>query len=222
MQKIAKTLDMTVTETFRHLQRLTDANLIGKKVDGTYTITPLGKLATIFLLDFNFILKNSDYFLDHDLFCIPQEFIERLGELSSAEFCHEAMSGFNRVRNMVFNAEKFLWTMAEQVDSSHIKPTQEKVSRGLDFKFIMQAGLARTFVNAKDTAVLSGSRYLQKIPVTLVITENEASITFRTISGAMDYMGLHGSDEKLCKWAKDLFLYYWEKAQKWYPGINVE
>jgi predicted transcriptional regulator len=222
MQQIAKSLDTTVTETFRHLQRLTDAKLVEKKVDGTYAITSLGNLATGFLSGFNFILKNADYFLEHDVSCIPYEFVNRLGELSNAEFCKEAMSGFNRVRKMVFNAEKYLWTMAEQVDSSHIKPTQEKVSKGLDFKFIMQQDLAKTFANAKDVAVLTGSRYLQRIPVTLVITENEASVTFRTHSGAMDYMGLHGSDEKFRKWTQDLFMYYWERASRWYPNIEIK
>ncbi len=123
MQQIAKALDMTVTETFRHLQRLTDAKLVEKRVDGTYAITSLGSLATGFLAEFNFILKNGNYFLEHDVSCLPYEFVDRLGELSAAEFCTEAMSGFNRVRRMVFEAEKYIWSIAEQVDSSHVQPT---------------------------------------------------------------------------------------------------
>ncbi len=126
MQQIAKSLDMTVTETFRHLQRLTEAKLVEKKVDGTYAITSLGKLATGFLSGFNFILKNGDYFLDHDVSCLPYEFVNRLGELSDAEFCKEAMSGFNRVRKMVFDSKKYIWSMAEQVDSSHIAANNRK------------------------------------------------------------------------------------------------
>ncbi|MFW9982465.1 MAG: ArsR family transcriptional regulator, partial [Candidatus Thorarchaeota archaeon] len=49
MQQIAKALDMNVTETFRHLQRLSDAKLVEKKVDGRYEVTSLGNL-TIGLL----------------------------------------------------------------------------------------------------------------------------------------------------------------------------
>ena len=222
MQQIAKSLDMTVTETFRHLQRLTEAKLVEKKVDGTYAITSLGNLATGFLSGFNFILRNGDYFLDHDVFCLPYEFVNRLGELSNAEFCKEAMSGFNRVRQMVFDSKKFIWSIAEQVDSSHIQPTTEKVSKGLDFKFIMQKDLAKTLANAPNAEVLTGSRYLERIPVTLVITENYATVVFRTNSGVMDYMGLFGTDEKFCKWCKDLFMYYWEKAERWYPGIAIK
>jgi len=129
MQQIAKSLDMTVTETFRHIQRLTDAKLVEKKANGTYTITSLGNLATGFLTGFNFILKNGNYFLEHDINYIPYEFVNRLGELSSAEFCTEAMSGFNRVRKMVLESEKYIWSIAEQVDSSHVKPTTDKKLR---------------------------------------------------------------------------------------------
>ncbi len=222
MQQIAKSLDMTVTETFRHLQRLTDAKLMEKKVDGTYAITSLGQLATGFLSGFNFILKNGDYFLDHDVSCLPYEFVNRLGELSEAEFCKEAMSGFNRARKMVFEAEKYIWTIAEQVDSSHVGPTTEKVSKGLDFKFIMQKELAKTFANAKDTEVLTGSRYLERVPVTLVITENYATVVFRRHNGVMDYMGLFGTDEKFRKWTQDLFTYYWERAEGWNPGTQIK
>jgi predicted transcriptional regulator len=222
MQQIAKSLDMTVTETFRHLQRLTEAKLVEKKVDGTYAITSLGKLATGFLSGFNFVLKNGDYFLDHDVFCLPYEFVNRLGELSDAEFCMEAMSGFNRVRKMVFDAEKYIWSMAEQVDSSHIQPTTEKKSKGLDFKFIMQKDLAKALSNAKDSEILVGSKYMERIPVTLVITENYATVVFRRHNGVMDYMGLFGFDEKFCKWCKDLFMYYWERAEHWYPGIQIK
>ncbi len=222
MQQIAKSLDMTVTETFRHLQRLSEAKLVEKKSDGAYAITSLGNLTTGFLSGFNFILKNSDYFLEHDVSCLPYEFVNRLGELSNAEFCKEAMSGFNRVRRMVLNAEKYIWSIAEQVDSSHIEPTQQKVAKGLDFKFIMQQDLAKTFVNAKDTEVLMGSRYIQRIPVTLVINEKEATVVFRRNNGVMDYMGLFGTDEKFRRWCQDLFVYYWEKAPRWYLGIQIE
>jgi len=222
MQQIAKSLDMTVTETFRHLQRLTEAKLAEKKVDGSYAITSLGKLATGFLSGFNFILKNGDYFLDHDVSCLPYEFVNRLGELSDAEFCREAVSGFNRVRKMVFESEKYIWTVAEQVDSSHIGPTAEKVSKGLDFKFIMSKDLAKTFANAKNPGVLNGSRYLERIPVTLVINENESTVVFRRHTGTIDYMGLFGTDEKFIKWCKDLFMYYWERAEHWYPGIQIK
>jgi predicted transcriptional regulator len=221
MQQIAKALDMTVTETFRHLQRLTDAKLIDKKVDGSYTITSLGTLATGYLTGFNFILKNADFFLEHDLSCLPYEFVDRLGELSNAEFCIEAVSSFNRVRKILAAAEKQFWTMAEQVDSTTKNPAEEKMVEGIDFKFIMQKNLAKTWAGS-DAKVLVGSRYIERVPVALVISEKEASVVFRTHKGVLDYRGLFGTDEKFLKWCKDLFSHYWEKAERWYPGLLIK
>ena len=70
------------------------------------------------------------------------------------------MSGFNRVRKMVFESEEYLWSIAEQVDSSQIQPTTEKKSRGLDFKLIMQKDLAKALANAENNEVFRGSKYL--------------------------------------------------------------
>ena len=221
MQQIAKSLDMTVTETFRHLQRLSDAKLVEKKVDGTYAITSLGKLGTGFLMGFNFILKNADFFLEHDVFSLPYEFVNRLVELSSADCCQEAMSNMNRARKIVLEAEKFLWAIGEQVDSSHIQPTNDKMSKGLEFKFIMQQNLAKEFKNSQ-VEILKGSRYVERIDVSLLVSEKEASVLFRRHNGVMDYVGLFGTDQKFRKWCADLFMHYWEGAKRWYPGIQIE
>lgn len=220
MQEIAKALDMTVTETFRHLQRLTDAKLVEKNSDGTYAITSLGDLASGFLTGFNFILKNSDYFLEHDLSIVPYEFVDRLGELSKAEFCIEPISSFNRVRKILAGAEKQFWTMAEQVDSTTKNPAEDKMVAGLDFKFIMQKNLAETWAGS-NAKVLVGSRYIERVPVALVVSEKESSVVFRTHKGVLDYLGLFSTDPRFCKWCSDLFLYYWDRAERWYPDIKI-
>jgi predicted transcriptional regulator len=108
--------------------------------------------------------------------------------------------------------------MTEQVDSSHVQPTQQKVSKGLDFKFIIQQNPAKAPANTKDVKVLKTSRYLERVPVTLAINENEATVVFSRQNGVMDYMGLFGTDEKFRKWCKDLFMYYWERTAK---GIHA-
>lgn len=170
MQQIAKSLDMTVTETFRHLQRLSDAKLIAKKVDGAYSITSLGNLAIGLLSSFNFIMKNDNYFLEHDVSCLPYEFVNRLGELSAGEFCGEAMADFNRVRKMVYDADECIWAIGEQVESSHVQPTIEKVSKGLNFRLILQQGFAPNFKFPSGIELLKEKRFLERVPVSLLVT----------------------------------------------------
>lgn len=222
MQQLANALDMTTTETFRHLQRLSESKLVEKKADGSYIVTPLGELAIVFLSSFNFILQNGNYFLEHPVSCLPHEFVNRLGELSSGEFCGEALSTFNRARRIVFEAEEFIWVIAEQVDSSHVQATNEKVVKGLKFKFIMQKDLAKTVKITPEVEHLKERRYLERIPVSLMINEKEACVLLRRANGEMDYLGFFGTHEKFRKWIQDLFKYYWERAERWYPDIQIK
>jgi predicted transcriptional regulator len=222
MQQISKSLDMTATETFRHLQRLSEASLIEKKADGSYTITSLGNLAIGFLSGFNFVLNNRKYFLEHDPACLPYELLNRLGELSSGEFCGGSLASFNRIRKMVFEAEKYIWVIADQVDSSHVQVTNEKVSKGLEFKFIMEKDLAKNVKTAPDFEQLKQRRYLERICVSTLVNEKEAFVAIRGSSGIIDFLGFFGTDEKFRKWCRDLFEYYWERSERWYPGIQIK
>ncbi|NHJ15081.1 MAG: DUF1724 domain-containing protein [Candidatus Thorarchaeota archaeon] len=222
MKQIAKSLDMNVTEAFRHLQRLSDAKLVEKKVDGTYAITSLGNLAVGLLSTFNFILEHGNYFLEHDFSCLPYEFVNRLGELSDGELCGDTLTNFNRVRKMVYDAEEYIWAMAEQSESSHVQVTNEKVSRGLQFRFIMQQNLARAAKITPEVEHLKERRTLERICVTFLISEKESVVNFRRRDGEMHYIGFFGTDEKFRKWTRDLFMYYWERAEAWHPKMHSQ
>ncbi|MFX0107540.1 MAG: helix-turn-helix transcriptional regulator [Candidatus Hodarchaeota archaeon] len=220
MQQIAKSLDMNVTETFRHLQRLSDAKLVEKKVDGTYAITSLGNLTIGLLSNLDFILKNGDFFLEHDVSCLPYEFVNRLGELSGGEFCGNTLTTLNRVRQIVFDAEEYIWAMAEQSESSHVQVTNEKVAKGLQFRFIMQQNFTKTIKIAPEVEHLKERRCLERICVTFLISEKESVVHFRRRNGEMHYIGFFGKDEKFHKWTRDLFMHYWERAEPWFPSIQ--
>jgi predicted transcriptional regulator len=217
MQQIAKSLDMNVTETFRHLQRLSDAKLVEKRVDGTYAMTFLGQLAIGLLSSFNFILKHGDYFVEHDLSCLPYEFLNRLGELSDGEFCGDTLTNMNRVREIVYEAEEYIWAMAEQSESSHVQATNEKVSKGLQFRFIMQQDFTKRIEIAQEVEHLKERRCLERICVTFLISEKESAVSFRRRGGEMHYIGFFGKDGRFRKWTRDLFTYYWERAEPWRP-----
>jgi len=222
MQQIANLLDMTATETFRHLQRLTEANLLDKKGDGKYTVTEFGSLAIGFLSGFNFILKNKNYFLHHKTACLPYEFLNRISELSSGTFCGGVLASFNQIRKMVFEAEEYILVMADQVDSSHIQATNDKVAKGLKFKFIMEKELAKTIKTNLEFEKYKERKYLEHICGAILVNEKEAYVGLRGVNGLIDYSGFFGVDEKFRKWCTDLFMHYWEKAQQWYPDIKIK
>lgn len=59
MNALARKLDLTTTETFRQLQRLSEALFVSKDSDGYYNLTSFGKLVLFLSPSFEFILKHS-------------------------------------------------------------------------------------------------------------------------------------------------------------------
>ena len=86
MQDIARKLDLTATEASRQLQRMSQAKLIERGPEGTYSTTQFGKLLLTLSASMELVYKNDDYFLAHDITKIPLPFVNRIGELSQAVF----------------------------------------------------------------------------------------------------------------------------------------
>jgi predicted transcriptional regulator len=71
-------LSATPQETSKHLMRLRDARLIEKDSDGFFRLTTLGSIILSMVPGLKFVIKNTNYFLLHDISSLPLEFIERL------------------------------------------------------------------------------------------------------------------------------------------------
>ncbi len=67
MQDIARKLDLTATEASRQLQRMSQAKLIERGPEGTYSTTEFGRLLLILSSSMDFVYKNDDYFLAHNV-----------------------------------------------------------------------------------------------------------------------------------------------------------
>ncbi len=84
MQDIARRLDLTATEAFRQLERLSAALLVQRQPDGTYALTQYSKLELHLSSSMEFVLRHKQYFLTHDVWRLPLQFVNRIGELSKA------------------------------------------------------------------------------------------------------------------------------------------
>ena len=89
-------LDLTATEAFRQLQHLTEARLVQRLFDGTYAITNYGKLALQLLQSLEFTFEHKEYFLNHDVWRLPYQFVNRIGELSRSTLCMDTIENINR------------------------------------------------------------------------------------------------------------------------------
>ena len=73
--QIARRLDMTGSETTRHLNRLLSAGLVTRNSGGEYEATNLAHLINAGLPFFRFMTTNREFLVSHDLSVLPQEFI---------------------------------------------------------------------------------------------------------------------------------------------------
>lgn len=215
MQEIARRLDVTATEVFRQLERLSNALLVKRQPDGAFTISEYGKLVMELSSSLEFISKHKEYFSTHNIMRLPIQLISRLGELSQANFSTDTIANLNKSQQAYLDAEKIGLGMAEgTIPEFMASKMDEKVREGLNFKFLI---LESRFPSSKDLLGLPKNvqmRALSRLPAVMVMTEKFAGICFLQIDGKVDYAGFFGSDPAFIAWVKDAFMYYWEKEGK--------
>jgi predicted transcriptional regulator len=143
LSHIAKIQDITATEASRHLQRLSDARLIQKDVDGFFHLTKYGQINLSLLDSLFFTSGNRQYFLDHDASVLPYQFINGLGELSVSSFQGDFITTFAYVEGMMRSAEEYVYAMEEQFHVNAPPIITEKMKLGVVFRTILPETLFR-------------------------------------------------------------------------------
>lgn len=219
MNEIARKIDITATEASRQIQRLQDELIIQKQTDGTYTLTNYGKLLLHFFPSLEFIFKHKQYFLSHDIWRLPPQFISRLGELSQGTLCTEMADTVNRIESMMRSSDDHVWVITDQVMAVHSYAMTERISKGVKLWSLVHERL----INSSQVQVFGKNvdrRVLSSVPGLFVITEKEALVAMLTMDGKLDYAGFFGGDLSFMKWANDLFLYYWNQTKRLYPNTK--
>ena len=87
LSDIAQRLNSSMQEASKHVTRLRDQNIVEKNPsNGYYILTTLGKLVTKLLPSIEFLSENKEYLLTHNMSSLPEEFIERIGELQEYQY----------------------------------------------------------------------------------------------------------------------------------------
>jgi predicted transcriptional regulator len=217
MNEIGRKLDLTATEAFRQLQRLSEAKLIQKLPEGTYAITQYGKLTLQLLPSLSFIFMYKEYFLNHDIWRLPYSFVNRIGELSQATLSMDTIENVNKAAHIVGEAEKYVWGIGDRALESIGPAMAQRISMGVKFKFMFQECMLPIYKPVSGEAQFIEKRTLMEIPGMIFCTEKEAGICLPTTEGRMDYAGFFSKDQQFVNWTSDLFLYYWEKGKRCFP-----
>jgi predicted transcriptional regulator len=206
MNDVARRLDLTATETFRQLQRLSEALLVQKQPGGTYTITQYGKLVLQLSSSLEFVFKHKQYFLEHDVWRLPPQFVIRIGELSQTNLVMGMMESTAKSSQMISGAQRYMWGVSPEPLPQPLDAIAKQIPKGVEYKFLSPQPPAR-LPNLEN-------RTLNDIPAIMALTEKEAGISFRFIEGRVDYAGFFGKDPIFLNWVKDLFLYYWDRGKR--------
>jgi predicted transcriptional regulator len=208
MQDVARRLDVTATEAFRQLERLSAALLVARQPEGTYALTAYAKLVLQLSSPLDFALKHREYFATHDVSSLPSQFINRLGELSAATFTADTVESLNRGQRLFIEMKQFGWGIAEGVVPELMGPIMDQqLQKGIKMKFIIpKSKLPPNPVMIPNFEVHG----LPEIPFVLAVSEKEAMVCLRTNQGKVDYAGFYGSDMTFLSWCRDLFIYFWD------------
>ena len=213
MSEIARKIDITATEASRQIHRLHEESLIQKEPDGAYILNNYGKLVLHFFSSYSFIFQYKQYFLNHDIWRIPPQFISRLGELSHGTFCEEIAEIVDGIESMMQCSEDNVCVITDQVMHVHRIVMDERISKGVKFRALIHKKL----INPSEIQVTDKNeerRVLSIIPCLLSITEKQALVSFLSMDGKISNSGFFGNDASFMRWANDFFVYYWDLANR--------
>ena len=178
MREIARKLDLSTTDTFRQLQRLSDALLVQKQNDGNYNITQYGLFVLRLSNSLKLLFKYRTFFSSHDFSKLPSQFLDRIGELSKAEFSPDIMASINVVQQIIREADQYMWAGASEQPLSIRPILAESIPRGVKYKFLFQKRYipAAPLFPGMEHAV--EWRAIEDLPVNIVISEKAAGISF--------------------------------------------
>jgi predicted transcriptional regulator len=181
--------------------------LIQRQPEGSYTITGYGRLVLQLSASLEFAFKHKKFLLTHDIWRLPYQFVNRIGELSQTNLMTDTMEGIRKLEQILREAEQYVWGFGEGRFTEAMSTTaNEQIRKGVEYRILSPLPPAK-LQNLEN-------RTLSELPAVFALTEKEAVIYFRLIGGRADYAGLLGKDPIFLSWVKDLFLYYWDKGKR--------
>jgi predicted transcriptional regulator len=230
---LARALGITTQEASRHSSRLVDMGLTMKEPDGLHRLTPYGRLVLRLLPGLEFVSRHREYFTTHTLSGLPFQMLCRMGELAACSCTPDVMVTIYNIEKVIREAEEYLWNMSSHYPASVIPLMQGALERGvmtrsIDHKHkLPHPQMIDVFKEDDWVRVVrkargegrSVDRLLEDIPVSIWMSEREVGIlSFCKGNGEFDFIGFSSDDEGARRWCRDLFEFFWERAE---PGYRV-
>lgn len=216
---IAQRLDSSIQEASKHVARLREQNLVEKDPsNGYYALTTLGKLVIKLLSSIEFLSQNKEYLLTHNISSLPEEFIERIGELQEHQYNAKVGLVLSFTHQVIREADKFVWLMSDHslIDVFDIERDRD---RSLTWRIILPTGSKIDWQNLRSYAKDVHSRieigFSHEIIAGMALNEKIAGLLLPDLRGSLDFnSGFISSNLSFCKWCQDLYNYIWSESEK--------
>jgi predicted transcriptional regulator len=216
---IAQRLDSSIQEASKHVARLREQNLVEKDPsNGYYALTTLGKLVIKLLSSIEFLSQNKEYLLTHNISSLPEEFIERIGEMQEHQYNAKVGLVLSFTHQVIREADKFVWLMSDHslIDVFDIERDRD---RSLTWRIILPTGSKIDWQNLRSYAKDVHSRieigFSHEIIAGMALNEKIAGLLLPDLRGSLDFnSGFISSNLSFCKWCQDLYNYIWSESEK--------
>jgi predicted transcriptional regulator len=226
LTQISNTLNLKLSETRRHLSRLTEAGLAVRNPDGTYTLTNYGEQILNQIENIKFFTENREYFETHNANNVPLEFQGRLGQLSGSTYLDSVISYIHRMEQIIRDAEKEIWLLFDQFPLFLLSLFLDAIERGVNLKIIELSDraihsdlevLAKREQHALERMKITPlveQETLDNVYLFMIVSEKNGIVSFPTLNGENDYKGFETNEEKPLNWCRDVFRHYWGIASR--------
>lgn len=213
---LSKLSNQTVQECSRDLDRLVESGFIRKDSEGLFEITPFGRAMQSLIPGFRFLIREREYFLSHDLSFLPQEFIERIGELSSGERVSHISLVLEHIKRVVSQGREYVWLISDRLFPRWPGIGTSFSSKETPVKLIAQQTIDRKIMlEYKSALPRTEIGLLKEVRIAMAISETVAGVCFPDVHGKIDFgAGFAGSDPVFRGWCINLFEHYWSKSRR--------
>jgi len=226
ISEIANMYKITIQESMRNFNRLNDAGLISKDEENYYYLTPLGHIACNHIPGFVFLTNNNDYFTYHNFGDLPSKFIQRFGALLKCNRINGMAKILDKWMSIYNNTSQEIFLISSDIINSNFpKLIIDKVTDGIEFNYIIDKSVINTdqLDKPQEKKIFKGflldgilkRRILDKIQITLILSEKEGFVMFPTNEGNTDMReGFYGNDPEFLEWCKDYYQWCSDNSKK--------
>lgn len=225
-------LDISSTTAIHALRELEKSNITFQDKNKNYSITNIGKILALKLLEFrnaaDVLTKHDRFWLDHDLSGIPQFQMEKIGWLKDSNIVvinpldiiktHESYIAFIKTANWIKGVSPIY-------SSDYEKIFKKVIEKNITIELVLTVEVFKKLTNTMGLD--NFNNLIHNHPINIFLTDENLKVAF-TITDAFFSLGLFtkdnvydithdliSTDDFAIRWGDELFEYYRRRAKKY-------